>query len=122
MGNPSELVMQFPSSRRITGHFVAAIITIVHVSNIMWLPTPIYERVPQLLLLLGVLFMSSGIYLSFDYELSYFYFGASFACCMLSLWVFSVRLRNQKARRSEQSSHVEQHSIDNSKPGVETNV
>ena len=47
----------------------------------MWLPTPIYERIPQFWLLLGLLFMSSGTYLGFDYSLSFVYFGVGFACC-----------------------------------------
>lgn len=61
----------------------------------MWLPTPIYERLPQFWLLLGLLFMASGTYLGFDYTLSFFYFGLGFACCLWSMWVFSVRLRHR---------------------------
>jgi len=61
----------------------------------MWLPTPIYERLPQFWLLLGLLFMTSGTYLGFDYTLSFFYFGLGFACCLWSLWVFSTRLRHR---------------------------
>jgi len=63
----------------------------------MWLPTPIYERIPQFWLLIGLLFMSSGTYLGFDYSLSFAYFGMGFACCIWSLWVFSMRLRARKA-------------------------
>ena len=61
----------------------------------MWLPTPIYERLPQFWLLLGLLFMSSGTYLGFDYSLSFAYFGVGFVCCIWSAWVFTVRLRNR---------------------------
>ena len=64
----------------------------------MWIPTPVYERIPQFWLLLGLLFMSSGTYLGFDYSLSFAYFGAGFACCIWSLWIFSMRL---KARRNQ---------------------
>ena len=46
----------------------------------MWIPTPIYERIPQFWLLLGVLFMSSGVYLGFDYELTFLYFGTGVFC------------------------------------------
>lgn len=63
----------------------------------MWIPTPIYERVPQFWLLLGLLFMSSGTYLGFDYALTKLYFGAGLICCVWSLWIFSMRLRNRKA-------------------------
>jgi hypothetical protein len=64
----------------------------------MWLPTPIYKRVPQFWLLLGLLFMSSGTYLGFDYSLSFVYFGVGFVCAARSLWVFSMRAA---ARRKE---------------------
>jgi len=65
----------------------------------MWLPTPIYERIPQFWLLLGLLFMSSGTYLGFDYSLAFVYFGVGFACCIWSLWIFSMRLRSRKDQR-----------------------
>lgn len=62
----------------------------------MWLPTPIYERVPQFWLLLGLLFMSSGTYLGFDYPLTKLYFGTGFICTAWSLWIFTMRFRNRK--------------------------
>jgi hypothetical protein len=65
----------------------------------MWLPTPLYERIPQFWLLLGLLFMSSGTYLGFDYSLSFVYFGVGFACCIWSLWIFSMRLNSRKDQR-----------------------
>ena len=69
----------------------------------MWLPTPIYERLPQFWLLLGLLFMSSGTYIGFDYSLSFVYFGVGFACCAGSLGVFSLRLRNRNEAEPETS-------------------
>lgn len=68
----------------------------------MLLPTPIYERVPQFWLLLGLLFMSSGTYLGFDYSLSFLYFGVGFVCSLWSLWIFSARAHARKALRQEQ--------------------
>jgi Kef-type K+ transport system membrane component KefB len=65
----------------------------------MWVPTPIYERIPQFWLLLGLLFMSSGTYLGFDYSLSFWYFGAGFVCCVWSLWIFSMRLKARSDQR-----------------------
>lgn len=67
----------------------------------MWLPTPIYERIPQFWLLLGLLFMSSGTYLGFDYSLSFAYFGVGFVCCIRSLWIFSMRLKARKVPDQE---------------------
>ena len=82
----------------------------------MHIPTPIYERIPQFLLLLGLLFMSAGTYLGFDFSLSFLYFGVGFVCCLWSLCIFSMRLRNRQpsqqieAEQPErpQSSEVEQ--------------
>ena len=57
----------------------------------MWLPTPIYKRVPQFWLLLGLLFMSTGTYLGFEFSLSFVYFGVGLGCIAWSMWVFSKR-------------------------------
>jgi hypothetical protein len=69
--------------------------------NDMWLPTPIYERIPQFWLLLGLLFMTSGTYLGFDYALSFLYFGVGFICAAWSLWIFSMRATARKEAREE---------------------
>lgn len=63
----------------------------------MWLPTPIYERVPQFWLLLGLLFMSSGTYLGFDHALTKVYFGTGIICCFWGGWIFVMRLKNRRA-------------------------
>ena len=65
----------------------------------MWIPTPIYERIPQFWLLLGLLFMSSGTYLGFEYKLSFLYFGVCFVCCFWSLWIFTMRLKRRGQQR-----------------------
>lgn len=62
----------------------------------MWLPTPIYERIPQFWLLLGLLFMSSGVYLGFEYTLSFGYFGVGFLCCLWSLKIVVMRQRHRQ--------------------------
>jgi len=59
----------------------------------MWLPTPIYERVPQFWLLLGLLFMSSGTYLGFEYTLSFVYFAVGMVCIVWSVAVYVKRSR-----------------------------
>ena len=65
----------------------------------MWIPTPVYERIPQFWLLLGLLFMSSGTYLGFDYQLSFLYFAVGFICCGWSLWIFMMRLKRRGQQR-----------------------
>jgi len=57
----------------------------------MWIPTPIYERIPQFWLLLGLLFMSSGVYLGFDYELTFLYFGTGVFCVVWGARIFVMR-------------------------------
>ena len=63
----------------------------------MWIPTPIYERLPQFWLLLGLLFMASGVFLGFDYWLSFVYFAVGFVCCGWSAWTLTMRIRNRQA-------------------------
>ncbi len=70
----------------------------------MWIPTPIYERLPQFWLLLGIVFMSSGLYLGFEYSWSYFYFGVGIFCCLKSMWIFSVRLAARKPAEKQQNA------------------
>ena len=57
----------------------------------MWIPTPIYERIPQCWLLLGLLFMSSGVYLGFDYGLTFLYFGTGVFCVVWGARIFMMR-------------------------------
>lgn len=61
----------------------------------MWLPESIYERLPQFWLLLGLLFMSSGLYLGFEYWMTKFYFGSGIVSCLWSGWVFTMRLKHR---------------------------
>ena len=62
----------------------------------MWLPTPVYERIPQFWLLLGLLFMTSGTYLGFEYALSFLYFGVGFICVIWAFCVYVMRSRSRK--------------------------
>ena len=62
----------------------------------MWLPTPIYERLPHVLLLVGLVFMSTVMYLGLEHPQTPLYFGAGFFCCLWSLFIFELRLRHRK--------------------------
>lgn len=88
------LAAEFPVSQQHTADIIqhGTVMT-------MWIPTPIYERIPQFWLLLGLLFMSSGTYLGFDYKLSFAYFGVGFVCCAWSLWIFTMRLKSRGQQR-----------------------
>ena len=85
----------------------------------MWLPTPIYERIPQFWLLLGLLFMSSGTYLGFEYELSFLYFGVGFVCCAWSLWIFTMRLRHRGQQRQFEVSSLPERAEEEQDDAVE---
>ena len=74
----------------------------------MWIPTPIYERIPQFWLLIGLLFMTSGTYLGFDYWLSFIYYGVGLLCCLGSMWIFSMRLTARKPDESELATRQEE--------------
>lgn len=73
----------------------------------MWLPPSIYERVPQLMLLLGLLFMFSAAYLRFDNPFTKIYFGTGVVCFLWSLWVMTVRLRHRKPQHHTEDAEPE---------------
>ena len=68
----------------------------------MWIPTSIYERIPQFYILIGLLFMSSGFYLGFDFRLTFVYFGTGFFCFIWGLRIFVIRLIHRRAPPQEQ--------------------
>jgi len=57
----------------------------------MWIPKPVYERIPQCWVLLGLLFMSSGLYLGFDYQLTFVYFWTGVFCFAWGMRIFVMR-------------------------------
>ena len=64
----------------------------------MWLPTPIYEKVPQFWLLLGLLFVTLGLYIGFEFEMIYFYLALGVLCTFRGFWIHLVRLRFRGAQ------------------------
>ena len=88
----------------------------------MWLPTPVYERIPQFWLLLGLLFMSCGRFIGFDYKLSFVFYGVGLICCLWSMWVFTMRLRNREVPKEsqQQAELAEQQSNADAQQGSET--
>ena len=63
----------------------------------MWIPSPLYKRIGLFWLLLGVLFMTSGAYLGFDYTFSFVYFTAGIICFLQSIRIVAMRQSNRKA-------------------------
>ena len=70
----------------------------------MWLPTPVYERVPQFYVLVGLLLITDGLYLGFDISYSFFYLGLGLASCANGVWIFILRMRYRKAKRPAQTA------------------
>jgi hypothetical protein len=70
----------------------------------MWLPTSIYERAPQFWFLVGLLFISAGLYIGFEYVLTTYYVGVGFLCCAYGIGVFLVRLRYREGTKSGNST------------------
>ncbi len=85
-------------------HFLVLITQWHFVSMIMWLPTPIYERIPQFWFLLGLLFFSSGLFLGFEYVLSFYYLGIGVLCCAYGVSIFLLRLHHRRGTHT--TEHV----------------
>lgn len=67
----------------------------------MWIPTPVYERIPQFLIVVGLLFMSSSLYLSFDHSLAYVYLGTGIFCFVWGVSVVAMRMLYRKTREDQ---------------------
>jgi uncharacterized membrane protein HdeD (DUF308 family) len=63
--------------------------------NTMWLPTPVYERIPEFWILMGLLFFSLGLYIGFDFSLTFLYLAVGAACFIRGIWVQVMRLRHR---------------------------
>ena len=74
------------------------------VSKIMWLPTPIYERIPQFWFLLGILFIASGVYLGFEFHQSFWYLGIGFVCWLYGGGIFLLRLHHRSQPRTAEQT------------------
>jgi len=79
----------------------------------MWLPTPIYERIPQFWLLLGLLFIALGLYVGFDFDLIFFYLALGLVCVARAAWIQMLRLRYRDKQRDSKDD-----SSDNGDTGI----
>ena len=86
------LVNSILSPNLMKAHLVVSITHKQRVSLIMWIPSPIYERLPQFWLLLGLLFVSTGLYLGFEFVLSFYYVALGGLCCVYAAAIFLMRL------------------------------
>jgi hypothetical protein len=68
---------------------------------LMWLPTPIYERTPQLWLLMAVLFVVLAAYIGFAYKLTIFYVVLGIICAGRGLHILSMRRNYRRSKAVE---------------------
>jgi hypothetical protein len=74
----------------------------------MWLPTPIYERIPQFWLLLGLLFIADGLYLGIDFGVAIAYIAVGFICCVYGAGIALIRLTYRKNKRADDTAAAEE--------------
>ncbi len=61
----------------------------------MWLPKPIYEALPTIYMVIGVLFMAGSAYLGLDHEAAPAYAGIGVVCLLSGVF---VRARRHESR------------------------
>ena len=67
----------------------------------MWLPTPLYERIPQFWFLLGLLFIANGLYVGLDIPIALASVIAGSGCCAVGIGVTILRLRVRQNKSSD---------------------
>jgi hypothetical protein len=77
----------------------------------MWLPTPIYERIPQFWFLLGLLFISTGLYLGFEFALSFWYIAVGFSSCAYGVGIFLARLAHRQSPQTAEQAAAPAESV-----------
>ena len=61
----------------------------------MWLPKPIYERIPHFWFLLGLLFIATGLYLGFEFTQAFWYIAIGSFCCAYSAALIVLRFSDR---------------------------
>jgi hypothetical protein len=69
----------------------------------MRLVTIVFERLPMVWLLLGLLFIAAGLYLGFEYKLTFVYLIVGAFCSLYGLLLF-IFLRIERPRKSATST------------------
>ncbi len=87
----SRFVNRTPFQRPFHGHFLVSATYRQRVKKLMWLPTPIYKRMPLFWLVLGLLFIATGWYMGFQFTLTFGYVAIGIACCFFGIGIFLAR-------------------------------
>ena len=75
-------------------------------------PTQLIERAPMVWFLLGLLFFSGGLYLGFEYVMSFWYMMIGAFCCAFGVALFVFRL--QERPKSTKDTRLSPNFIQNS--------
>jgi len=75
-------------------------------SKAMWLPTAVYERVPQFWLLMGLFFVLGGLYLGPDHPVAFMYIVIGVLSTALGIAVALHRAKYRQKRPAENSSET----------------
>lgn len=75
----------------------------------MWIPTPVYERIPQFWFLLGLLFIANGLYIGLDFAAAFGYGAIGLICCAygVGIEVMRSRYRSNKSADDDAAESVE---------------
>ena len=69
----------------------------------MWLPKPLYDALPAIYVLVGVLFVAGAIYLGFVHDAAPVYAGVGAVCVLSGLLVRRLRERSRKGESAQRS-------------------
>ena len=67
----------------------------------MFLPESIYNRIPQVWILMGLMFFSCGAYLGFEYKMIWIYLAMGTISLLRGIWVYNVRSEIQRQQHLE---------------------
>ena len=86
----------------------------------MRLFTIIFERIPMVWFLLGLLFISVGLYLGYQSSLTFLYLVVGLFCCAygVALFVFRLQARPQASAATRLSPHFISAGSDDSMPSI----
>ena len=62
----------------------------------MKIPTPVYERIPQFYVLFGLLFVTNGLYMGFEFMLSFYYIFFGLLASVAGIALFVIRIKQSK--------------------------
>ena len=64
----------------------------------MLLPESVYNRIPQIWILMGLMFFTCGLYLGFEYKMIFAYLGMGAVSVLRGIWIYNARSEVQKQR------------------------